>query len=98
MQYIDHRLTKEAQQRGLCGLVHQLAYLLNAQLARFSHPGDLPQRGGRGQVVIETARRGGDQLDRHPRVGVRVRGAQGLYALAHRFIQRRVAGGKVAAA
>ena len=98
LQYIDHRLAKEAQQRGLCGLIHQLGYLLNAQLARLSHPGHLPQRGGRSQVVIETARRGGDQFDRHPRVGVRVGGAQGLHALAHRFIQRRVAGGEVAAA
>ena len=76
LQYIDHRLAKEAQQRGLCGLIHQLGYLLNAQLARLSHPGHLPQRGGRSQVVIETARRGGDQFDRHPRVGVRVGGAQ----------------------
>ncbi len=60
---------------GVCGLIHQLGYLLNAQLARLSHPGHLPQRGGRSQVVIETARRGGDQFDRHPRVGVLARRA-----------------------
>jgi K+-transporting ATPase c subunit len=35
-----------------------LKHLVDAQLARFGHPRRLPQRGGRGQVVIETARRG----------------------------------------
>ena len=79
-------------------LVDQLRDLLHAQLPGFGDARRLPQGGGRGQAVIQSARRSGDQLHRNPGRGVRVGDAQGLHSFADGFIQRRIAGGEVAAA
>ena len=79
-------------------LVHKLRDLLHAKLARFGDARRLPQSGGRRQTVIQSARRGGHQLHRNRCAGVRIGGAQGLHPFADGFVQRRIAGGEVAAA
>ena len=77
---------------------NQLAHLLDGQLTGGGHAWDLPDHRVRRQAVIQPARGGGDQLNRHLTAGLRIRSAQGGNAFSNGFVQVRVTARQIAAA